>query len=232
MGLESLLLIVVVVEAVWILSSFFRGAEENQRARQQPPLARGRTVPSGPRPAPSNVDRFLEEVNRRRREAAERQAASATRESVPAARTDPLPARPGTVPRRPSTGGVLPVPGPAREPGRPRRPIQSEPLTRGQQPIEAIVVVENAAPPAGQRVAAPLPAPSAAELSSVTVVRQPAGVSSSPVARPTSLLLGQLLPMVRDRQALRNAILLQEIFGPPLSRRKRAARPTGKPPLS
>jgi hypothetical protein len=218
-GLESLLLIVVVVEAVWILSGLFRGAEDD---RQRRPMGRAPgQAPPRQRQAPSNVDRFLEEVNRRR-QAAQRQAGAARVEKAPIAS---MPAR--TEQPLPSTGAVLAVPVSDRDQGRYRR-IRAEPIAKVEQPIEAVVVVDESSPRSGQRVSGPLPG--APGSTGNVAVPAAAGVSVSAVAsagkaRPVSPFLAQLLPMVQSRQALRNAILLQEIFGQPLSRRKRRHRP-------
>src|SRR5437867_834804 len=90
---EWVLGIMVVAEMVWILSSLFRGSEEERRGPgQRPGSRRGDSPAARQRPASSNVDRFLEEINRRRREAAERQVGVPARRlatPAPAARTPP-----------------------------------------------------------------------------------------------------------------------------------------------
>src|SRR5262249_14571226 len=105
MGFESLLLIVVVVEAVWILSSLFRGHEDERKGQRGRPAPRGPATPpqaARPRPAPTNVDRFLEEINRRRREAAERQSVEPSRPetAAPSERARTPSSRPETSRRR------------------------------------------------------------------------------------------------------------------------------------
>src|SRR5437588_7708155 len=63
----------VIPVAVWILSSLFRGTEEQARRERQ----RMNPRPPGPGPARprrpgTDIDTFLEEVNRRRQESSQR----------------------------------------------------------------------------------------------------------------------------------------------------------------
>src|SRR5438128_2262324 len=123
----------VIFLIVWIISSLIQGTERERTRTNRP-----RSLPGGERPPgertlrrpPSDIDRFLEEVNRRRRQAAERSAPPASRERppIPAASLAPAPSRP-RVAQRP-TGGRPAVP-PAR-------------LPSGKIP-EALPVMETAA---------------------------------------------------------------------------------------
>jgi hypothetical protein len=226
MGFESLLLIVVVVEAVWILSSLFRGSDDNRKGIQRRALPRdGEPATARQRPE-SNVDRFLEEINRRRREAAERQAGTARPDTPPVSRPVPAPAsleapqrrRPGSAPvivaTRPAPAVVV-----ARQP-------QAEAFREKPRSQEVPLEVELDKPASPPTLAAPpLPVPA----------RGPSAVTSlPPVKRVTSStqthsrreapLLNQLLPLLRDRKNLPAALALNEILGPPLSRRSRRPR--------
>jgi hypothetical protein len=223
MGFESLLLIVVVVEAVWILSSLFRGSDDDRKGVQRRPLARDGESPNPrQRPPVTNVDRFLEEINRRRREAAERQAGTARPESPP--RPRPSPSRQEEPPRRrPGSAPVVvaaqPVPAavvvgqPQLETAREKRRSQAEPLeVELDKPAPA-----QAAPVAAAQSftpTAPTTLPPAKRLTSSTQTQ----------TRRASPLLDQLLPLLRDRKSLPVALVLHEIFGQPLSRRSPRSR--------
>jgi hypothetical protein len=200
---ESFLVIIVVVEAVWILSSIFRGAEEerkgprpqqNPRVQNQPPVRQ--------RSTPTTVDRFLEEINRRRREAAERQAAVSPQPVPAIERPRPAP-RPETRRRVPRlvrlVPGSQPVVEAILESSRPARAEESNPISMS---LAAPAVPSEALTPAGSAVNVTMLGPRA------------------PVPR-TSLNSAILVPMLRDPQSLRTAFVLQEILAPPLARRKR-----------
>jgi hypothetical protein len=213
MGFESLLLIVVVVEAVWILSSLFRGSEEERRPPAGRPAQRPGTTPNRTRPPATNVDRFLEEINRRRREAAERQSAQRPAPPPPA-RT---PSRQGPPPTRPSPPPAQRFP-PVEVVARPQPRV-----------VEAVAVVEERKAPAAQPLPSRAPATSGTETfvpSTVTDVRMAVAVTSpAPVGRATvSPVLAELLPLLRGRKSLRSAFLLKEIFGRPLCQRGLGAR--------
>lgn len=165
---EPILFALVIPAVMFILSTLFRGEQGKKAPVAGPRGAR-------PRPRPSDIDRFLEEINRRRRAAA----------GLPP-RPEPPPAPPVRVPQ--------PVDRPARA-----APVRPKPVRR-EAPVE-VVAVEPAAvpaevpvpPPPSMRVAAP--APSAA--------------------------LAHLLPMLRTPHVARIAVLLHEVFGPPVCRRHR-----------
>src|SRR5438132_8209822 len=93
---------------VWIVSSLIQGAERERSRMNRPRSLPGSDRPPGERTtrrAPTDIDRFLEEVNRRRRQAAERRPAPGTREkpSVPTLGPIAAPARPRVLPR-PTSG--------------------------------------------------------------------------------------------------------------------------------
>jgi len=225
MGFESLLLIVVVVEAVWILSSLFRGSDDDRKALQRRPLVReGESPNPRQRPPVTNVDRFLEEINRRRREAAERQTGTARTESTAPNRSRPAPPRPERLPQRQS--GPVPVTAPAVptvvvvrqasiEGVREKRRSQAEPLeveldTPASAPLPA-------APVAGAQPFIP-------STTSKVPPAQRVTSSTQTQSRRASPILNQLLPLLRDRRSLSAALALNEILGPPLSRRSPRSR--------
>jgi len=188
--------------AVWILSSLLRAAEE-ERPRVGPG-GRGPNPPRPRRPA-SDIESFLEEVNRRRREGTERQRAG-----VPVERPLPPPVRPRApvpraepVPRQPPPSAV-PVLRPARVP------------VPTAEPVDVVVVAESVRPAPGRPGPAPAPVHAA-----------PVGRPFTPTmgtARRVAPSLAQLMPLLRSPQGLRTAVLLQEIFGPPLCQRQGRTR--------
>ena len=226
---ESLLLIVVVVEAVWILSSLFRGSEEEHRAgqRRAPGPGRGEAPGSRPRAAQTNVDRFLEEINRRRREAAERQGGSPPR-PAPAPERPRVAAPSSEAPRRPLVRVPVPVArtGPSTPPApSPRR--ADRPRLATAERVEVVIAEVVPSPPAP--AAAPSPkSPGEAFVPTVTSPgRLPGAGSASGYTRKrtVSAAAGELLPLLSDRKSIRTAFVLKEIFEPPLCRRDRHRRP-------
>jgi hypothetical protein len=230
MAFESLLLIVVVVEAVWILSSLFRGHEEDRKGPAGRPNARSPgTTPNRSRPSSTNVDRFLEEINRRRREAADRQSGGAPRGEAPSTTRPPVPsARP-------------PSPGPRAQP--PVLVLSPEQMRRtGSMPRTPRVEAENPQPRTeaievivDERRRSRGPAPvstSAGGTASQAYGSSEAGdlrigTAFSQVGfrgKMVSPALVPLLPLLLDRRALRSAFLLKEIFGPPVGQRRRPQR--------
>jgi hypothetical protein len=201
-------LILLIPVAVSILSLLFKSKEEPKRdgRLRPPPTARpgGPTRP-GRRPV-SDIDQFLEEINRRRREAAERRRPT---EPTAAPTPPPIVERPAPPPPIPQREPLRPVPVPP--PRLPRRPERERPLPtrireRPLQP-EPVLVAEPVPPP-------PPPAPPAPPAPAV-----PAVLGTYVVTRPPSPALTQLVTMLRSPQSLRTAILLREIFDPPVSRR-------------
>ncbi|HEV3262652.1 MAG TPA: hypothetical protein VG013_37780 [Gemmataceae bacterium] len=204
--LQIILIVFAIPVAVWILSSLLRAAEE-ERPGNRPRVGPGARGPNAPRPRrpASDIDSFLEEVNRRRREGAERQG------QLPAERPLPTqPARPRMpvpraepVPRRLSPSAV-PVPRPARIP------------VATAQPVDVVVVAEAVRPAPGRPapVAAPTPASPSARLFIPTLVK----------AQRVSAAAPQLMALLRSPQGLRTAVLLQEVFGPPLCQRQGRTR--------
>jgi hypothetical protein len=220
---QWLLGLMVVAEMVWILSSVFRGNEEERRRQRQRPRPRGEDVPPNPERRPAtNVDRFLEEINRRRREASERQVGTPTRRPgpVPLVR-DAGAGRQGTQ-RRPSITQRPPSP-PARS--RVAAPVLPSVEAAATKNVAMVVMDEevlssremSSRPPVAiaAQPAAGTAAPSSPPVSSVPVVSRAEG---SPV-------LPALLGLLQNRQSLQAAFALQEIFGPPRCRRPRARHP-------
>jgi hypothetical protein len=200
---ESFLVIIVVVEAVWILSSIFRGADEERKGPRAPQNPR---VPNQPsvrqRASPTSVDRFLEEINRRRRETAERQAAvspqppRAPERARPAPRSETLPA-----PSR-QTRIVLGSP-----------PVADVIREKTRQPIAEDTPKVSVSPVPVPPVSRAVPAPGSASPVTLAVPKIPAHRKAPDYSI--------LLPLLRDSESLRTAFVLQEILRPPLARRKR-----------
>jgi hypothetical protein len=227
MGFESLLIIVVVVEAVWIISSLFRGSDDDRKALQRRPVVReGESPNPRERPPMTNVDRFLEEINRRRREAAERQAGTGQTAAPAQNRSRAASPRPERPPqRRPGSAPVIvatpPVPAAvvARqsnpEVGRDKRRSRAEPL-EVELDMPASALPPGAAVAAAHSVVPATPSkPQPAQLATPATLTQ---------TRRPSLIMDQLLPLLRNRRNLPAALALNEILGPPLSRRSPRSR--------
>jgi hypothetical protein len=217
---ESLLLIVVVVELVWILSSIFRGTEEDRRGQQRPPLTpRPPGAPaSRPRPPATTVDRFLEEINRRRREAAERQGATPTAQSSAPASPKPRSEPPRRQPR-PAPSILSPQP---TRPGAPRRVPTLEVVVAEVQYPQVEAIDARRAPPAAKPAFRPAPTapPEKVVVAEVLAVTPPPALAvPTPRSRPASRRAAQLIALLHNRQMLGNALLLHEILGPPLCER-------------
>lgn len=217
---EPLLLIGLVVFAVWILSSIFRGTEDDRRGQQRPPLTPRDpgASPARQRPPATTVDRFLEEINRRRREAAERQPAPGTaRSPVPT----PGKPRPESPRRQPRPAPTILSPQPTRPPAPRRVPPAEVVVAEVQYPqVEAIEArrPKSAAKPANRSASSPPP--------EKIVVAEVIAVTPNPIlgvavrqGRPASARATQLIAMLHNHQMLRNALILHEILGPPLCER-------------
>jgi hypothetical protein len=149
----------------------------------------------GARPQRADIDRFLEEINRRRRQASDRRV-----ERVEEVRPAPPP------PERSRTRRPERVPRPLpNTPAPPPRPPQAR---RVLQPVE--VILADAVPPT---VLAVQPT---ADLTTVAALRS-IGAPPRPAPMPA---LAQVASMLRSPYALVAGIMLQEILGPPVSRRK------------
>ncbi len=217
---ESLLLIVVVVELVWILSSIFRGTEDDRKGQQRPPLtprAPG-AAPSRQRPPTTTVDRFLEEINRRRREAAERQTGSATaRPSIPASAKPRLPEPRPEPPRRqprPTPAVLSPQPG---RPAIPQRGTPAEVVVAEIQYPQVEEIEARRPKPATRPATTPPEKVVVAEVIEVTPAAGP--ILGTRRSRPASSRAAQLIAMLHNHQTLGNALVLHEILGPPLCER-------------
>src|SRR5262245_7228541 len=197
-------LIPLIALAVWVLSNLARNREEPRRpTRSSPPAGGSGDPPSTPRRRSSaEIDEFLQEV-RRRREVNEQR-------KVKKAPANQEPRRPVEAPRaRPSLSIPEPVMPPAPPPppppvvpvpaiSLPRIPTAS---TLAKEEIVVARVVSEPVKPA-QRTVQPAP--------TVTVTARRIGPPATPK---------QILQMLRNPQALARAIVLREIFEPPLSRR-------------
>jgi hypothetical protein len=183
----------VIALALWILSSLVRGVEEQQRAGRQP----------GSRPVdrpPSEVDKFLEEINRMRRRSAQPSPEQARPQ--PATRTAPMPEVLPADRSPPPLAEPIPSPPAMFEPPKPKpRPVQP----RREKPRTAV-----AKPVPPRPVPPPVPVPEAPAPSKVVAqVRRPAPA------------VAQLWTLLKSPATLQAAILLQEVLGPPRCRRRR-----------
>jgi hypothetical protein len=203
----------VIVLAVWILSSLIRNAEEPPR------LGRHRRAPGAEPeadPLPSEVDKFLYEINKMRRQGAA-QASEQPRPQPPSER----PARAEAVPReRPPAPAPsepdrsYPAPAPVVLAPRPEKPRQRQARPRRTEvarPLVAKVVV----PQPGGQILDVIPVQQ--------VTPPPAAKITSTVGQPRrpSPAVVQLRALLQTPGSMQTAILLQEVLGPPRCRRRR-----------
>jgi hypothetical protein len=187
----------VIAVVLWILSSVIRTPEEAPRDLRKRRMPGGPQRPPAPQPGkpPTEVDRFLEEINNlRRRAAAEEQ-------------------RPGEAPQRPLRPAEerRPV---AKRPPRPRptAPPPGRPVV--MMPPSSVVPPP---PPAGATVAL------AVEVLDV-LPAAPASAPPIPIVAgiaKDSPAVTQLLSLLRTPATLQTAVLLQEVLGKPRCHRSR-----------
>jgi len=191
------LLVPVVVLAVWILSHLFRGAEEmKELPRAQP------GQPAPPEPPRSEVDKFLDEIKRMRREVSEPRPAPPANlkdipEVIPVEQPRPRPVPP---PQQPQNRPPAPRPANVRQANPntlppPRPPQKQTKLRRPEAPKPTL------APPPSADV------PHAA----------PAVVFFQHTPSPA---ITQTLVLIRNPTTLPAAFILQEVLGPPRSKRR------------
>lgn len=208
----EVLIIPLIALGVWILGTIFRTEEEKARNRPRRP---GEGGGRSPQRRTTELDRFLEEA-RRRREVAERRQQPEPSPRPPEPR--PQAARPPAPPRPPERR-----PARTREAAPPQRPApvarrQVEPAGAPQQPTaapvvaEAVVVVEPPVVITPSALLAPVPVPPPAP-------RLPPPSAQRP--RTLTPVAAQVQGMLRNPQNAAAAVVLSEIFGPPLCRRKR-----------
>ncbi len=197
------LLIPLIIAAVWILNQLVKNREDPRR--KPPPLpAPGEDEP-GPRPrrTASDVDKFLDEVRRRRARAEGREASAPVQ--APPRRRPPVRQPVPEVQRTFPPPSQVPPPLPRTRP--PAPPFSSSLPAPRIPPREDILVAEvvSLSPAPAHRLTGLAPAP---VLVPVPAVR---ATASTPLAETLSLL--------KKRQTLAAAVVLREIFGPPLSAR-------------
>jgi hypothetical protein len=190
----------VIIFLVYVINSFLRNEEKDNNRRR--PTARPKLAGEDrPRRSSSDIDRFLDEVNRRRRQGVERRPATTERLATPL-RVPPAPR-----------------PRPAARPGR-ERPVAQQPSVRPapgrtvnlpRPPVEAAPVIEV------------IPA----EIADVALARTLKAQEVSPALPPeaasrtaSSPLLEQLTSLLSTPKGLQAGIVLNEVLGPPLSRRR------------
>jgi hypothetical protein len=193
-------LIPLVVVFVIILSTLARITQEEKKRLPPRPRPGGEgDGPGRPRRSPSEIDRFLQEVNRRRREASEH--------ARPVVKERPVTRRP--VSERPVR----------RETPSPSQDIPSAVPPTPRTPTPAPVVLMPTTQPSAvvAEVVAAKPSP-AAPAGSVTPGPSAAVVAAKPQT-PTAVHLRQQL---KNPQTLRTALVLREVLDGPLCRRRRS----------
>ncbi len=190
------LLIPIIAVAVYIISQLAANQQNRRKPAPRPlPPPDDFEPPRERRPSP-DLEKFLEEVRQRKEEKDRRQEAEA--EEPP--RRQPEPRR--------------------------RLPVTTKPPRRRDEPV---IVVQPASLPAGsssRTVTMPSSVPAGvAPVQATQAPPPPPQALHRPEALPTRTpqsasvkMVGELL---KNRQALSAALLLREILGPPLSRRRR-----------
>ncbi len=201
-------LVPIIVMAVFILINVFRTNDETQRdARRR---AQGAAPPNRP---PSEVERFLEEINKLKQRAEEKKRAAGEdtpRAAPPVVMPTPTPAPRIEAPVRPRPPRPVVTPPP-------RRPLPESPRVR--PPLE--VVATPVAPPPPPLTPAPPPVPVVpAVVASVPVLSPPPAPMVTTVPEKLSPAAAQLRALLRSPQTLRVAVLLHEVLGPPRCKRR------------
>jgi hypothetical protein len=197
MGFHPEWLIPIIALIVWIVHSMFRGKEEEEPSKRRGPSPIRTVQPSEEGDAPrggTDIDQFLEEINRRRKLAQERRA-RAEREVA-------------------SLPVVVPVAEPRRKP-KVKQPVQRTPKRDREW---------RATDLAAERIADAATAAMIPEVLPATVM--PATVSSPaplfPPAESAPVDPNQLVTLLNSAEGVKAAILLREVLGPPLCRRRRS----------
>jgi hypothetical protein len=204
------LAILLTAAGAFILLNLLRSKEEARRRRPVQGSAREQDDnPERKRQAPvTDLDRFLQEVHRRRRQAE-------GEEATPQPRVEPvIVVRP---PARPDRVGPIPGRRPARS--RERQPARRSDAAAFEAIPVAIAVEEpRSAARSGPEPSATVFPASPPALPAVRAV-QSVEASRSGARRGKSFFA-----LLNSRQALRDAIVLREILGPPLCKRDRTFR--------
>jgi hypothetical protein len=186
----------LLVLAVWIITNLLRAGNEYQK-QQRRQQAQGNTP--GRRPT-GDIDRFLEEIQRRRRDGGKKAPVEAP--SVPVVQHPPRPVKPPPLPRRAERQ--------VRVPPLPRTRTPASQVVA--PPIEVVVLEEVKPAEATMGIAEANVAPSeraAYRAPTVSAVKTP-----TPIAKA-------LIDLLRTREGLQSAMLLQEVIGRPMCKRPR-----------
>ena len=223
MGGLEIFIIPLIALAVWILQYVFRGPEE-KKPTGRPGARPGSTRPTANRPArrqTTDLDRYLEETRKRRQqddkkpvvlaevvqESAVERVETMERERRKAA-TPPAPKAPPP-PSRPAAPRTQRQPQrvPTAVPEQPRRPTMPSPTVSRPVIVEPVPVVVSVETGRASGRTEPIAALDSRR-------REERQIATAPV----QLELARLL---KSRNGLATAVVLQEIFGQPLCRRPR-----------
>ncbi len=223
-------LVPIVILLVWIVSNVLRGGDEEAPAGKARPGNPAR--PRVPRQPTTDIDRFLAEVNRRRQQTMERRQQPAEEETAQVRR-----------PSAPQTKERIPVVEPVARPplrqtavDRPKPKPRVQPSPAARAPVsaprpareEAVTVVEVVSPSQSMRSEPGRAFPDALQPDSRFPGAAPVfpGPTADQMADSTGLpgpAMQQLRVLLRTPQSMQTAIILHEIFGPPLAQRRRRA---------
>jgi hypothetical protein len=191
-------IIPLIAVAVWIITHLLKAGndQQKQRRQQQPPQGGGT-----PRRPAGDIDRFLEEIQRRRKDVDKKPPPVESAPPAPVIRETPRPVKPPPIPRRVEPPVV--VSQRRRPPEIPQRPRQVVP------PVELVVLEEVKEVTTGIAEANVAPSARAA-------FKAPT-VSAAMAPTPGAKKLGEML---RTKEGLQAAILMNELIGPPRCKRK------------
>jgi hypothetical protein len=209
----------VIALGVWILSHLLRGSEQDKKA---PPRGRqGENPPGRPKEPLTDLDRFLREVNRRRQNAEERRPGPAAKPPT-ILTAQPVAERP-----RPSMPKPVRAVPPRRQAGRPAPAPNKTPSTPAFQPEPLTVLPADGKPlhaislPASEQT--PLAFPTSSEIIRIATPAATATLAKmAPAIRQAgSSPVPPFLTLLSSAENLKAAMVLREIFDPPLCHRRR-----------
>ncbi|HMP02179.1 MAG TPA: hypothetical protein PKD86_04650 [Gemmatales bacterium] len=198
------IVVLLVAFGVWVISNVLKNAGEVKKPGGGPIAAR-------PRPAATDIDRFLEEINRRRQQQQpppQQQPPARTPRAIPVESVEPPRQR-----QRPVQAKVIEKPKP-----------KAKPVSQRPKPV---VMARPVEPPPTARVYDMVPAPLGTSLDLPTpVLLAPVGLLG-PTARGTPApsrneLTRQVQGYFRNPVNLRAAFVLGEILGQPRCRKRHA----------
>jgi hypothetical protein len=220
----ELWLVPVIALGVWVLNTLIRAGRQDDSRNTPSRTSTSRSASTNRPGRPmSDLDRFLEEARRRRQAAQDRPARppQSVPEALPVAeelrdRPRPVQRAPTPQPQRRKTPRPPAAPPVARR--APFKPAVAEVI-----PVAVVVEPSPSAGPAVVQVVTPVSTVTPVTRVTPTPARPTSSAGAAVVAiRPSEVspVLAQVVALLRTPQSVRAAILMNEILGPPKSRRR------------